>query len=206
MDARSRPRDTTLEEGSIRLLNDVAQHPHDGVDVRYKRLGVSAEKGNGWKEQLIENDLVRPNRVKTNRTYRVVLQLTDGARLLLTPQDGLDPQASFAHEYWKRRLAHHFEHRGYTVTLEAPRQNGGGNMDISARRAAENVAIEIETGKSNVVSNVKRDLLNGMQKVLVVATDEEALEKIERQLAQAGLILPGRLDVVLRDTGLLGYD
>ena len=102
-------------------------------------------------------------------------------------------------------MAHHFEERGYKVRLEASREKGGGNMDISARRAAENVAIEIETGKSDVVSNVKRDLLNGVQKVIVVATDEGALEKIERQLGRAGLILPGRLDVALRDTGLLGY-
>lgn len=34
------------------------------------------------------------------------------------------------------------------------------------------MAIEVETGKSDVVSNVKRDLLEGVQKVIVVATDE----------------------------------
>jgi hypothetical protein len=199
---RSRAAAAALAEGAIALLHDIAQHPHDGVDARYKRLGISADKGNTWKEQLIANGLVRSERVRINRTYRVILRLTDEARLLMTPQEGLDPQASFAHEYWKRRVAHRFERRGYTVTLEAPRQKGGGNMDILARRAAENVAIEIETGKSNVVSNVKRDLLAGVQKVIVVAPDEGALEKIEKQLARAGLFLPGRIDVVLRDAAI----
>jgi hypothetical protein len=44
---------------------------------------------------------------------------------------------------------------------------------------------------------VKRDLLSGVQKVFVVATDEPARAKIEKQLARAGLILPGRLEIFL---------
>lgn len=198
---RSRGRATSVEEGAVRLLHDVAQHPLDGVDARYKRLGVSAERGNRWKGQLIENGLVRSTKTKTNRTYRVVLRLTHEARLLMTPRPGHDPQASFAHEYWKGRVADQFERRGYAVKLEAPRQKAGGKMDISARRGSENVAIEIETSKSDVVSNVRRDLLCRVQRVIVVATDEAAIEKIERQLAEAGLIVPGRLDIVLQDTG-----
>ena len=70
-------------------------------------------------------------------------------------------------------------------------------MDISATRGSENVAIEIETGKSDVVANVKRDLLCGVHKVVVVATDQQALEKIERQLAKASLLIPGRVEVGL---------
>ena len=202
--AHSRDRDTTLNEGAVRLLHDVAQHPQDGVDARYKRLGVSADKGNRWKTQLVENGLVRPERVKTNQTYRVVLRLTNEARLLMLPREGHDSQASFVHEYWKRRVAYRLEDQGYKVAIEAPRPKGGGNMDISATRASENVAIEIETGKSNVVANVKRDLLNA-GKVIVVATDDGALQKVERQLAQAGLILPGRLSVVLQDTGMSNH-
>ena len=194
--ARSRSRATPVDDGSVRLLHDIAQHPEDGVDTRYKRLGVSADKGNRWKEQLIQNGLVSPDRVKTNRTYRVLLRLTNEARLLLTPQKGQDPQASFFHEYWKRRIAHQFEKDGFKVTLEALRPRGGGNIDISATRGSENVAIEIETGKSDAVSNVKRDLLSGFQKVIVVATNHQALEKVERQLAQAGLLIPERVEIV----------
>ena len=73
-------------------------------------------------------------------------------------------------------------------------------MDVLARRASESVAIDIETGKSDPVWNVKQDLLEGSGCVMVVATDESALRKIERQLATAGLIVPGRVEVVLRDS------
>ena len=189
--------DAALEEGAFKLLHDIVLHPNDGVDVRYKRLSVSADKGNRWKEQLFQNGLVRADRVKVERTYRVMLRLTGEARVLMVPQSGHDPQASFIHEYWKRRIAHQFEAQGYTVVLEAPRKHGGGNMDISATRGSENCAVEIETGKSNVVSNVKRDLLCGVSKVVVVATDEGALKKVERQLGKAGLLIARKVEVVL---------
>ncbi len=35
--------------------------------------------------------------------------------------------------------------------------------------------------------------------MLVVATDKGALDRVERQLAKAGLIVPKRINVVLRD-------
>lgn len=58
-------------------------------------------------------------------------------------------------------------------------------------------AIEIETGKSDFVRNVKQDLLSGFDKVLVVATDKKALGKVEKDLAREGLIGFWRVEVVL---------
>ncbi len=70
---------------------------------------------------------------------------------------------------------------------------------VLATKASESVAIEIETGKSDVVSNVKNCLLSGFARIIVVATNQTALAKIERQLAQAGLFIPRRIRLVLRD-------
>ena len=86
------------------------------------------------------------------------------------------------------------------MTLEAPRM--GGRVDVLAvgsaeivERAGESVAIEIETRKSDAVGNVKQDLLMGW-KVMVVATGEPALKKVERELGRAGLMIPGRVRIV----------
>ncbi len=54
------------------------------------------------------------------------------------------------------------------MELEAPRR--GGRVDVLATKASESVAIEIETGKSDVVSNVKRGLLSRFYTVLEIAT------------------------------------
>ena len=62
--------------------------------------------------------------------------------------------------------------------------------------------MEVETGKnkgSDAIGNVKRDLLTGFDKVIVVATDKTALKKVEGKVAKAELLIPTRVEVVLRD-------
>lgn len=142
--------------------------------------------------------------MKEGRTYRVVLRWTDVARKMMDPQQGQDPQASFLHEYWKQRVANQLEDQGYQVVLESERGDGRGTMDISARSGSENVVVEIETGKSDVVANVQRDLLAGAKRVVVVATDSEAFSIVERRSASRGLFLPGRVEVVLAEEFCLG--
>jgi len=106
---------------------------------------------------------------------------------------------SLVHAYWKWFYAGLYREHGYEVELESPRQNGKGRVDVVATRASESVGIEIETGKSDVVWNVKQDLSSRIDKVLVVATDEAALKKVERQLATAGILIAGRVKLALRD-------
>ena len=44
----------------------------------------------------------------------------------------------------------------------------------------------------------ERGLAAGFDKVLVVATDEKALEKVEKEFGRAGLIIAGRVRLLLR--------
>ncbi len=53
----------------------------------------------------------------------------------------------------------------------------------------------METGKSDFVRNVKQDLLSGFDKILVVAVDKKALEKLERELGKEGLIIDGKVEI-----------
>ena len=107
------------------------------------------------------------------------------------------PLGHHLHEYWKRFYARIFQDKGYDVTLEVSRH--GGRVDVLATNNNEQIGIEIETGKSDVVSNVKQCLLSKFARIIVVATNQTALAKIERQLAQAGLVVPTRIQLVLRD-------
>lgn len=59
--------------------------------------------------------------------------------------------------------------------------------------------LEIETGKSNFIRNVQQDLAAKYNKVLVIATDKPAFEKIEKKLAQAGLLIPGRVELAIQN-------
>lgn len=189
-------RDSVLSPDALEFVEDVIELQDDGLRVRYKRLGMSADKGNRLKNLLIGNGILEEQQVKVGRTYKILLRVTPSARVKLGLKKYLG-RGSIVHEYWKRFYASFFKEKGYSVELEAPRLNG--RVDLFARKGTEKIAIEIETGKSDVVSNVKQDLLSGFSKVLVVATDESAHKKIERQLAKERLIIPDRVNVMLRD-------
>lgn len=187
--------DNALNEGAFMFLEDILTYPDDGVKKRYKRLELSAGTGNRLKEQLINQAWLESQVVEIGRTRKVLLRLTKTGKEALG-LDGKNPEyGSLAHEYWKRFYAQRFREQGYKVILESPRKSG--NVDVLALKEGKTVAIEIETGKSNIVKNVKQDLLSGFDKVIVVATDKKALGKVERELARAGLIIDGKIEMVL---------
>ena len=188
--------DAALDQGALKLVDDVLRYQDDSLRVRYKRLRLSVDKGTSLKSHLVENGVLEEQDVKVGRTRKVLLRVTPAARAKL----GLNKhvgRGSIAHEYWKRFYAAMFRENGYQVELEALRN--GGRVDVAGRKGGKSIAVEIETGKSDVVWNVKQDLLSGFSSVLVVATDEGALDRVERQLAKAGLFVPKRINVVLRD-------
>jgi len=191
---RSRIGEEAVSEEELTFLHDVLTHQDGGVDTRYKRLGISADKGNRLKNALIRVGLIEEQRVSIGRTRRTLLRITPRARDKLGVARAAD-RGSLAHEYWKRWYAAQLAERGFTVIVEAPRNSG--RVDVLARRGHATVAVEIETGKSDVVTNVREDLLSGFRTIMVVATDERAKAQVEAQLAHEGLVME-RIIVVLR--------
>ena len=194
---RFRILDTRLEDKEFVFLEDVLEHRQDGVDKRYRRLGWSGDKGNKVKNKLLDDGILEAEEVKLGRTRKVLLRVTSTAKQELGVGPGNMGKESIAHEFWKRFYAAKFRELGYEVKLEAPRR--GGRVDVLARKGSESVAIEVETGKSDVVGNVKKCLLSGSYRVLVVATDETARNRVEKELGKAGLIIPRRVMILIGD-------
>ena len=189
--------DNALNEGAFIFLEDILTYPNDGVKIRYKRLGLSAGTGNRLKEQLLNQGWLQDQVVELGRTRKVLLRLTKAGKEALGLDSKNPEHGSIVHEYWKRFYAQQFKEQGYKVILEALRKSG--NVDVLALKNGETIAIEIETGKSDFVRNVKQDLLSGFDKVLVVAVDNKALGKVERELGRAGLIIDGKVEIALKD-------
>ena len=59
---------------------------------------------------------------------------------------------------------------------------------------------------SDVVANVRADLASGVQRVLVATTTEGALRTVEKQLIDAGLLIPPRVTLVLSDEGVAAVE
>lgn len=192
--------DDPLDDVAMQLIQDVLDHPDDGVKARYRRLRFSGSRGHACKEWLVNGRWLETQTILVGLSRKVLLRLTTAARQALGLTELSQRRESLAHEYWKRFYARRFAADGHDVKLEAQRKNG--RADLVATRADIRIAIEIETGRSNAVENVRNDLRSGFNRIIVVATDESALNKVERQLAVAGLLVPRRVELVLRDREL----
>jgi len=81
-----------------------------------------------------------------------------------------------------------------TVVLPMPASTRLLNLWLERR------AVEVETGKSDAVRNVRNGLLAGFSRVSVLPTDEQARKTVERQLATARLLLEPRVRVAATRT------
>jgi hypothetical protein len=77
----------------------------------------------------------------------------------------MSKNASVEHQCWKKNVAEMYRIAGYKVKEEVPMEGGSG--DLVAKNENETIAIEIETGKSDAVRNIRKDLKAGFEKVVV---------------------------------------
>jgi len=198
-DGRVAAADEAFESEYFAFLEDVLAFPDDGVKLRYVRLGMSVRRGQAVRDRLVELGYLEMEAVKVGRSRKVLLRVRRQAQEMLGIADepATQRRESLAHEFWKRYYAERFGNEGYTVAIEAPRR--GGQVDVLATKGAKRVAIEVETGKSDVIANVRNCLASGFDQVIVVATNEAALTKVERELAKAGLLVAGRVKIMLRE-------
>ena len=195
--------DNALNEAAFELLEDVLRFPDDGVKVRYKRLGLSMGTGNRLKRWLVKEGWLKDQMVELGQTRKLLLRLPTKAKKLLGLKGGVPERASLVHEYWKRFYADRLSEAGYRVQLEAPRNSGA--VDVLAQMEGKTLAVEIETGKSDILRNVKQNLLSRFDNILIIATDKKAFQTIESTLAQGGLLGLKKIAVLLRDSGMAAY-
>ena len=71
---------------------------------------------------------------------------------------------NLVHEYWKHRAAKHYESLGYKVEIE---KKVNGNTDLVIEKNGKKFAVEIETGKSNWLVNLQKNLKCGFDNISV---------------------------------------
>ena len=219
-----RLKDNTLTEDAQRFIQDIQEHPQDGVNHRYKRLGFSADKGNRLKNNLLKQRVLESQSVKIYRTRKVILRITKTAKkyfslgvnqeqlLEMIEASMINKQSknitkikthktyskeSITHEYWKNYYADQFQKTGFQVEIEAPRNNG--NVDLLVKKNNKTFAIEVETSLSNFIENVKQNLQSKFNKIIIIATDKMAFQKIEKRLIENDFLLPGKIKLVIQD-------
>jgi len=167
----------------LMVLKDILKHGFSSTWERYQRLGLNAYQGNKLKESLLQKDLIEVKDLPTPTGRIKYWVLTAKAKDVLR-ELGINPNVSFRkggpeHQYWKRKIAEEFQRRGYKVTEEYP-IGGGKTIDLVAVNDKERVAIEIETGKSDAVSNVKKALDSGFDRVICIPVNRRISQRISR--------------------------
>ena len=168
-----------LSKTEERFLKDVFEHPLVGTVERYRNLGLSRRKGNTIRETCIRKDLIVPITIPTRSGRTVLTELTAGGRQTLRDLGlevpGKSRWGSLEHEFWKEKVAEKLTGDGWNVTIEEP---VNGHTDVTAENRGQKIAVEIETGKSDWLANVKKNLANPFDKIFVVVTNTESFRKI----------------------------
>ncbi|MBN1794253.1 MAG: hypothetical protein JW844_04755 [Candidatus Omnitrophica bacterium] len=174
----------SLDEGELPgsreclFMIDIVNHPISTVVDRYKRLGVNPKTGNKWKELWISHGFIIPKRIITKSGWIVLFEITPkGAGILGRSGYHVNTfNESIEHKFWKLKIAEYYEKQGYHVSIEED------NADIAIRKGKNRIAVEIETGNSNHLKNIRRNLYSGFDSVICVPTNGTAQHRISEDL------------------------
>jgi hypothetical protein len=189
----------SLSPKEWRLLADVAKYPFSGMVERYHRLGLNAYQGNKAKQGLIQKNLAIDESISGPTGQLKLLALTK-AGIAKFRENGTDPKSiksnsSLEHEYWKHVVKNHLQGKGYVVQDEVSLHNGHA-VDLVAEIDSKRIAIEIETGKSDSVNNVLKDLEDGFDSVISLALKNSVLNKLRAELDSFGAFKDARLRLI----------
>ena len=181
--------EVVLTEEERKFLIDIAKNPISGVVARYTRLGINRYHGNKLQKVLLEKSLISWKPVSTMTGRLKVLVLTDRGKKAIPDvriEKVFHKAGSWEHEYWKFRVGEYYKKKGFKVKFEF-NIGEGKSVDVVAEKDGKRIAIEIETGKSDSIYNIRKDLDYGFDEVVCVCLTDKVKNDIISQLKDAGL-------------------
>jgi hypothetical protein len=177
----SKPAEVEKEEKI--LLIDILKYPFSSIVKRYEKLNLNRRKGNIIKDKLIKKGYIKPKEIKMNKGRMILFELIEKAKKYLESlgyhvrrdRNGIE------HRFWKWKIANYYGKKGYKVFIEK-RINGG--VDVGVKKDNRSIAIEIETGTSDFIKNIIKDLKAGYNLVISVATNEVVENRIWEKLKE----------------------
>jgi len=183
-DLQSKPAHPRLNREEIRFLADVATRPLSTTVSRYQRLNLSRRRGNAIRQHLAAAGIIKAVAIATRSGQVVLYELTDLGRTVCSSahiEIGPQSRESLEHRYWVRQTSRYFEKQGYDVTREHP-VKGNGAVDILAQKHSESIAVEVETGKSNITANLAKTESAGFDRIVFVATSATAVSACQKAI------------------------
>ena len=182
--SKPEPPGKELNREEIRFLSDVAIRPLSTTVSRYQRLNLSRRRGNAIRQSLASAGIIEPVTIATRSGQVVLYQLTDSGRSFCSSvniEPGHRSRESLEHRYWIRQTAKYFEKKGFDITHEHPIKANRA-IDLLAKKPGKKIAIEIETGKSDIKANIAKTTGADFDKIILVATSPAAVSACRKAI------------------------
>lgn len=179
------PAPTQLE---LTMLQDILEHPYDGVVKRIKRIQTSRRKGTAALHTLEKRGTIKSANIFTGTSLIKLFDLTkDG--LALCQDNNLGPvpkptEGGIEHRYWVHATARTLRANGWNVKMEHSIARDL-TMDIHAEKDTQCVGILVETGKSNVKENLAKTAEAGYKKIWVVSQNSQVAAIVNKVRAES---------------------
>ena len=197
-DTKSKPPEETMSREEIRFLVDVAARPLSTTVSRYQRLNLSRRRGNAIRQSLLKAGIIAAVTIATRSGQVVLYQLSNFGRTMCSSvgiDPGPKPRESLEHRFWINKAATYFERKGYEVIKEHP-VKGNGAIDILAARPGEKVAVEVETGKSDIKTNLNKIIKADFDRIVLVATSPSAVNSCQKIMDDAREKTKSRIELL----------
>ena len=184
-----------LSRECIRFLADLVARPLSTTVNRYHRLHLSRRRGNAIRRDLLDAGFIEGVPLATRSGQVVLYQLTDPGRSLCRRvgiDPGLRPRESLEHRYWVVKAAQHYEDDGFSIFYEYS-VKGNGAVDVLAERHDRRLAIEVETGKSNIQGNLLKLRSGRFDEIVLLATSPSAVTACQKAIESVDHDIPVRL-------------
>ncbi len=158
----------------------VIEHPFTGTTNRYALLKTSAREGNETKDWLVNRGFLTPVTIPFTKKPMLLFELTEKAITFLESK-GIQVkqpanEGGIEHRFGVWWVKKHYENQGYSVSTEVKTQQGKF-IDMVATKEGKKIAVLVETGKSDIESNIKAAQEAGYSDIKIIATNKDVLKK-----------------------------
>ena len=128
------------------MLENIAQKPILGLVKRFKDLGLKISHGYKIIEELIYMKLITPRTIDGHRLY----DLTSEGKKVLGKKVILKGRGGLEHRYYIEKIKEHYlQNEGFTFIEK-------DDIDLVVETVEKSMAIQVETGKSDIQGNLTK--------------------------------------------------
>ncbi len=168
------PLDKPFDEIEKQLVIDISSFPYDGVVARRNRLRLTAVQMNNLQQTFINRGYAQAHTIDGTRMLELTLLGKTKAEdhgLHVKPKD---VKGGLKHSYGVHLVVTHLSNLGFNPVCERD------NIDVTDEESG--IALEIETGKSNILGNLYKlgQMTEKYKYQYILGTDKEAEIIIKR--------------------------